>query len=153
MVIFARSSKQRVSAKGTAQAGVYQVRRVVESTSIPARSVIIGCRPAVEPAPTLICCAYNCVHLGGGSIETIEIRELKERASEIMRRVRDDGDVFEVSYHGRVIARLVPVNQPEAKNTLTDFADNWDQLTNAINAHWPEGVSAVDAVREGRREL
>ena len=85
-------------------------------------------------------------------METIEIRELKERASEIMRRVRDDGDVFEVSYHGRVIARLVPVNQPEAKNTLTDFADNCEQLTKAIGAHWPEGVSAVDAVREGRRE-
>jgi len=78
---------------------------------------------------------------------------LKERASEILRRVREDGDVFEVSYHGRVIARLVPVTQPNFENDLTGFARNWEQLTRAISAQWPEGVSAVDAVREGRREF
>ena len=86
-------------------------------------------------------------------METIGVRELKERASEIMRRVRDDGDVFEVSYRGRVIARLVPVTQPETKTGSTDFTENWEQLTKAIGDRWPKGLSAIDAVREGRREL
>ena len=86
-------------------------------------------------------------------MQIIGVRELKERASEILRRVREDGDVFEVSYHGRVIARLVPVTQPNFENDLTGFAKNWEQLTRAISAQWPEGVSAVDAVREGRREF
>ena len=86
-------------------------------------------------------------------METIGVRELKERVCEIMRRVRDEGDAFEVSYHGRVIARLVPVTQPETKTGSTDFAENWEQLSKAIGDRWPKGVSAVDAVREGRREL
>lgn len=86
-------------------------------------------------------------------METIGVRELRERASEVLRRVRDKGDVFEVSYRGRVIARLVPVIQPDASETLTNFAADWEELIKAIDAHWPEGVSAVDAVREGRREL
>ena len=86
-------------------------------------------------------------------METIGVRELRERASEVLRRVRDDGDVFEVSYRGRVIARLVPVAQPETKNALSNFNANWEKLAKAIGVHWPDGVSAVDAVREGRREL
>ena len=86
-------------------------------------------------------------------METIGVREVRERASEIMRRVRDDGEAFEVSYRGRVIARLVPVTLPETKDTLTNFSADWEKLTEAISAHWPEGVSAVEAVREGRREL
>ena len=86
-------------------------------------------------------------------METIGVRELRERASEVLRRVRDDGDVFEVSYRGRVIARLVPVTQPETKNALSNFNDNWEKLATAIGVHWPDGVSAVDAVREGRLEL
>ena len=86
-------------------------------------------------------------------METIGVRELKERASEIMRRVREDGDVFEVSYRGRVVARLVPVTEPETKNDLSSFSARWEKLAKAIGSHWPDGVSAVDAVREGRREL
>ncbi len=86
-------------------------------------------------------------------METIGIRDLKECACEIVRRVRDDGEVFEVSYHGRVIARLVPVTQPETKDALTNFSADWEKLTEAIGDHWPEGVSAVEAVREGRQEL
>ena len=84
-------------------------------------------------------------------METIGVRELKERASEILRRVRDDGDMFVVTYRGRVIARLVPVVQPETEDALADFNADWEQLTKEISAHWPAGVSAVDAVREGRR--
>ena len=86
-------------------------------------------------------------------MQIVGVRELKERASEILRRVREDGDAYEVSYHGRVIARLIPVTQPDSQDDLTDFLRSWEQLAADIGAHWPKGVSAVDAVREGRREL
>ncbi len=87
-------------------------------------------------------------------MRTIGIRELKERASEIIRRVREDGDVFEVTYRGRVVARLVPTKQSGTSVTsIEDFWSDWDRLASAISARWPAGVSAVDAVREGRREL
>ena len=86
-------------------------------------------------------------------METIGVGELKECACEIVRRVRDDGEAFEVSYRGLVFARLVPVTQPETKNDLSSFSASWEELAKAIGSHWPDGVSAVDAVREGRREL
>lgn len=71
-----------------------------------------------------------------------------------MRRVREEGEIIEITYHGEVIARLVPVAPPEP--TDEEIAAVWanlDQLTAEISAKWPEGVSAVDAIREVRREL
>jgi prevent-host-death family protein len=86
-------------------------------------------------------------------VRAIGIRELKEQASEVLRRVREEGDVYEITYHGRVVARLVPVAQPREPGSRDEFLESWDQLGESISRAWPEGVSAVDAVREGRREL
>ncbi len=43
---------------------------------------------------------------------TIGIRELKQQTSKILRRVREDGETIEITYHGETVARLVPVNPP-----------------------------------------
>ena len=86
---------------------------------------------------------------------TVGIRELKQQTSKILRRVREEGQIIEITYHGEIIARLVPViPPPETSNE--DVAAIWanlDQLTAEISAKWPEGVSAVDAIRDVRREL
>jgi prevent-host-death family protein len=85
---------------------------------------------------------------------TIGVRNLKQRLSEVLRRVRDSGEIVEITNRGETIARLVPVRQP--KETDDDLAAIWttlDQLAAEISAEWPEGVSAVEAVSEGRREL
>ncbi len=85
---------------------------------------------------------------------TVGVRELKQETSKILRRVREEGEIIEITYHGEVIARLVPVAPPEL--TDEEIAAVWanlDQLTAEISAKWPEGVSAVDAIREVRREL
>ena len=85
---------------------------------------------------------------------TVGVRELKRQTSRILRRVREEGEIIEITYHGEIIARLVPVNSPalSAKEVAAKWAD-LDQLTAEINAKWPEGVSAVDAVKDVRREL
>lgn len=85
---------------------------------------------------------------------SIKIRQLKEQTNQIMRRVRDEGKFFEITYHGHVIARLVPVNQPDvpAKDTAAIWTD-LDQLAAEIGQLWPDDVSAAAAVSEGRREL
>jgi len=93
------------------------------------------------------------VTIGGGVVETVGVRQLKEHASEILRRVREEGDIFEVTYHGRVVARLVPVAEPEQSTYADAFLGRWERLSAEISARWPEGVSAVEAVREARREL
>jgi prevent-host-death family protein len=83
----------------------------------------------------------------------IGIRELKERTSEILRRVREDRDTFEVTYHGKVIARIVPVAQPPSEEELKRVWERWDRLAEEISKYWPKDVSAVQAIREDRREL
>ncbi|CAN5817739.1 hypothetical protein BH23CHL2_BH23CHL2_07550 [soil metagenome] len=87
-------------------------------------------------------------------MSSVGIKELKQDASRILRRVREHGESFDVTYHGKVVARLVPANVPEAEPvTHEEFWAEWDALAREISRNWPEGLSAVDAVREGRREL
>ena len=84
----------------------------------------------------------------------VGVRELKQQTSKILRRVREEGEIIEITYHGEAIARLIPVNRPAAAER--DMGAIWadlDQLRAEISAKWPEGVSAVDAIRDVRREL
>lgn len=87
-------------------------------------------------------------------MRSVGIRELRERTSEIIRWVREEGQEVQVTHYGQPVARLVPV--APAKTPPPDAASVWaelDQLAAEIGARWPEGVSAVEAVAEGRREL
>ena len=86
-------------------------------------------------------------------MDAIGVRDLKERASDILRQVREDGTAFEVTYHGRVIARLVPVSAPRSNVSPDAFWAEWDELAKDIGAHWPPSVTAVEAVRAERRDL
>lgn len=83
----------------------------------------------------------------------VGIRELKQRASEILRSVREDGQEVAITYHGRVVARLVPVLPARAIGRGRE-EKVWvalDELAQEIGEHWPEGVGAVEAIAEGRR--
>ena len=84
----------------------------------------------------------------------VGVRELKQRASEILRHVREDKETYSVTYRGKVVARLVPAEDrgtqtAEAKTVL----DEMDELASRISAHWPAESTAADAVREQRRAL
>lgn len=80
---------------------------------------------------------------------TVGIRELKQQASELVRMVRETGNEVQVTYHGEVVALLIPV-KPARKSVDQAWA-NLDNLAAEIGARWPKGVSAVDAVSEARR--
>ncbi len=85
---------------------------------------------------------------------SIGIRELKEHATEIVRQVREKGVAVQITYRGQVVAQLLPVRPP--KQSAKEVAAVWtdlDELAAEIGASWPSGVSAAEAVREGRREL
>jgi prevent-host-death family protein len=85
---------------------------------------------------------------------TIGVRELKEQTSWVLRRVRERGEEIDVTHHGRVVARLVPVSSKRLSPRKTAAA--WatlDQVAREIGARWPKGRSAAKAVKEGRREL
>jgi prevent-host-death family protein len=84
----------------------------------------------------------------------VGVRELKQKTSSILRRLREGKETVTITYRGRAIAKLVPVEDDDLKQ-----AEAWrvwaemDELTKEISARWPKGVSAVEAVEEGRREL
>jgi antitoxin (DNA-binding transcriptional repressor) of toxin-antitoxin stability system len=87
-------------------------------------------------------------------MQKVGVRELKEQTSQILRRLRESGESFEVTYRGRVIARLVPTIEPAVEHSPAEaLREEWDRLSKEISARWPKGLSAVDAVREERRDI
>ncbi len=90
---------------------------------------------------------------------SVGVRELKERTSAVLRRVRENGELIDVTYRGRVVARLAPAGQatirerPISQDELDALWERWDKLSAEISADWPEGVSAEDAINDVRRDL
>jgi len=87
-------------------------------------------------------------------MRSIGVRELKERASQVLRRVRERREEIEVTHHGRVVARLIPVSRERPRPRASAAAwTTLDRVAREIGARWPKGRSAANAVREGRRDL
>lgn len=84
---------------------------------------------------------------------SVGMRELRARASSILRRVREKNESVDVTYHGEVIARIVPVlPQTETAESLNAVWTDMDRLAGEIGKHWEaEGMSAAEVVGEGRR--
>lgn len=83
-------------------------------------------------------------------MEEIGIRELKEKASEVVRRVREQKETYSITYRGRVVARLIPAERAGED----DFEEIWadmDRLAEEIGKKWPKGLSPEEAVSEQRR--
>ena len=82
----------------------------------------------------------------------IGVRELKERTSEILRHVREDHEAFDITYRGRVVARLMPAASDQIDEAEEDALwAEMDELAKEISRKWPKGVSAAEAVAEQRR--
>ena len=85
-------------------------------------------------------------------MKSVGARELKENAGEVLRRVREQRESIEITWHGRAIARLVPVTAAKAEpKNLAKIWSDLDRLSEEIGARWPKGVTAAGAVREQRR--
>jgi prevent-host-death family protein len=90
----------------------------------------------------------------------IGIKELQEQAEDLVTRVEETGEPIEIVVHGRVAVRLVPSRPVDAVEPLSDDERAQTELALArlkelgaeISKHWPEGISAVDAIRDVRRE-
>lgn len=84
-------------------------------------------------------------------MKMVGIHELTNRINEILRMV-EEGESFEVTDHGEVIARLIPGRgfpSPSSETTWTDI----DLLATEIGAHIPEKVDSVDIINNMRRDL
>ena len=83
----------------------------------------------------------------------VDAQGIEERIAEILRRLREEGEPFDITDQGRVVARLVPAERPRpTREEIEAWWAEHDRLAEEIGEDWPEGVSAVEAVREQRRE-
>lgn len=84
----------------------------------------------------------------------VGVRELKTQASDIIRRVRDANETIVVTYRGKAVARIEPLEDPETtRYRAREVLAEMDRIAEEVTQYWPSGVSTVDAVAEDRREL
>ena len=91
----------------------------------------------------------------------VGVRELKNQATEIIRDVRETRAEYVVTYHGRPVAVLLPVNEEwlaaetrRAVEAATPGEDVWaelEALRQEIGQSWQSEKTAVELVSEQRR--
>lgn len=85
---------------------------------------------------------------------SVGVRELREDLSKLLQRVREEGETIEITVRGEPIAKVVPVKRQEPlPEELEKRFKDLDQLIAEIGARIKDNVSAVDTVREIRRDL
>jgi len=89
-------------------------------------------------------------------MQTVGVRELKARASEIIAAVEARGTRFQVTKRGKPVAIIAPVRGatlPEDSEPVEGDLDVWaemDELAAEIGRRWPQGLSAVEALAQDR---
>ena len=84
----------------------------------------------------------------------IGVRELKVKASEIMRSVRTLRARYIITYRGRPVGLLSPLEDQAPNRAAYGEPAAWDELTRLgqeIGRGWPVGVSSADVLSEMRR--
>jgi prevent-host-death family protein len=87
----------------------------------------------------------------------IGIRELKTRASEIMRQVRDRHARYVITYRGQPVGLLLPLEEAEVEARLLDeapTADPWAELEalgQEIGAGWQSPQTGAEILADMRR--
>ena len=87
----------------------------------------------------------------------IGVRDLKIRASEIVRNVRKRRMRYIITYRGRPVGLLGPLESAELNRPISASESAplaWDELTRLgqeIARGWPAGKTAADALSEMRR--
>lgn len=84
---------------------------------------------------------------------SVGVRELKEKTSEIVRRVREDGETIDITYRGEVVATIQP-KQPLDPERRRAFWERLEQLRKDLAAQMgPEPVDVVELLNVERMEI
>jgi antitoxin (DNA-binding transcriptional repressor) of toxin-antitoxin stability system len=86
---------------------------------------------------------------------SFEVNEFIKRIDEMLRLVLEEGETIKITNRGEIIARLEPIRKQRQVDTR-GHSTTWNDLERIsaeISAYWPEGLSAIDAVRDVRREF
>lgn len=84
---------------------------------------------------------------------SVGVRELKEHTSEIVRRVRDDGETIDITYRGEVVATIQPKRKLDPDKDRA-FWERIDTLRQEIGANLGSGpIDVVDLLNVERMEI
>jgi prevent-host-death family protein len=88
-------------------------------------------------------------------MKTIEVDELKEHIDEVLRMVEEQGETFEIIDHGKVVARIVPVDEAKSstKRDLTPFWEEMERVATEIGSYLSGPVDVNEIMRDIRRDL
>jgi prevent-host-death family protein len=80
----------------------------------------------------LAICGYICGYIRSGM--KIGIRELKNRAPQVVREVRESGETAEITYRGEVVAWLTPAEAMTSRRSSASAWRAFDEVVSAIGA-------------------
>lgn len=87
--------------------------------------------------------------------EPIGVRDLKNRASQIIRQVREEQAEYVVTVHGRPVAVLRPLDEEEERRlrhqSWQEFLRRAAVIAQAVGASRNTDLNAVEMVAEQRR--
>ncbi len=89
----------------------------------------------------------------------IGVRELREQTSEVIRRVRQDRAEYVVTYQGRPVAIILPLDAGRAeremvqasKKAVLDSWERYERLAEELRRAWPADLSTQDVIDSIRR--
>ena len=87
----------------------------------------------------------------------VGVRELKAHASEIIREVREERARYVITYRGRPVGMLVPLEEPGSRAlpvTEPSDATAWETLTRLgeeIGREWRSPLTSTELLSEMRR--
>jgi len=89
----------------------------------------------------------------------IGVRELREQTSEVVRRVREERAEYVITYQGRPVAVILPLDTEQAeaemvkasKNAVLGDWERYERLAEEIRSAWPSDLSTQDLIDAVRR--
>jgi prevent-host-death family protein len=89
----------------------------------------------------------------------IGVRELREQTSEVIRRVREERAEYVVTYQGRPVAVILPLDTEQAevemvkasKNAVLGDWERYERLAEEIRSAWPSDLATQDLIDAVRR--
>ena len=87
----------------------------------------------------------------------IGVRELRQQTSEVIRRVREERAEYVVTYQGRPVAIILPLDTERAEAEMVQAGkkaisgEQYEQIAQEIRDAWPADLATEDLIDAIRR--
>ena len=90
---------------------------------------------------------------------TIGVRELREQTSKVLRQIREQRAEYIVTYQGRPVALLLPVDSEAVEEAMVQAGrksvegglETWRRVMEQVRRDWPTDKSTQELMDEIRR--